>query len=256
VEALDLDIEDPATLRVECFDISHTAGEATQASCVVYENHAMQSAQYRRFNIASAAGGDDYGALREALARRYARLKKGEAPVPDLLLIDGGPGQLQVASEVAAELGIEGLPLLGIAKGPDRNAGRETLQGNEENDTIRGDALAGISIDTIAGGSGNDVFAYSDGGGDGDNAIGGGPVEQMVAQLQGRDAAGVGEGPARAEVEAAKWQWILDSAGTQTFILLRTPTELKKEERQRVEREDQVHEIGRDVIADRIPVLP
>ncbi len=112
--------------RIECFDVSHTQGEATVASCVVFVDGVAAKAEYRRFNI-NAAGGDDYGALREALARRYARLKKGEAPIPDLLLIDGGRGQLGVAQAVLQEQGIHGVPIVGVAKGASRRPGLETL---------------------------------------------------------------------------------------------------------------------------------
>jgi excinuclease ABC subunit C len=181
VEALDLDIEDPAGLRVECFDISHTAGEATQASCVVYENHAMQSAQYRRFNIEGITGGDDYAAMRQVLTRRYARLaeavaagkaeeaeevgeaEKAETPepdpaaapapppaadapgasaakaapakrrarsaarLPDLVLVDGGRGQVSMAREVFQELGLDVSLIVGVEKGEGRKVGLEEL---------------------------------------------------------------------------------------------------------------------------------
>jgi excinuclease ABC subunit C len=113
--------------RIECFDVSHTQGEATVASCVVFVEGVAAKAEYRRFNIAGAAGGDDYGALREALGRRYARLKKGEAPLPDLLLIDGGRGQLGVAQAVLQEQGLHGVPIVGVAKGAGRRPGLETL---------------------------------------------------------------------------------------------------------------------------------
>jgi len=113
--------------RIECFDVSHTQGEATVASCVVFVDGAAAKAEYRRFNIATVAGGDDYGALREALTRRYARLKKGEAPLPDLLLIDGGRGQLGVAQAVLQEQGIHAVPIVGVAKGASRRPGLETL---------------------------------------------------------------------------------------------------------------------------------
>ena len=103
-QALDL----PETMqRIECFDISHTMGEATVASCVVYDQSAMQKSEYRRFNITGVAPGDDYGAMREVLTRRYRRIVSGEGKVPDLVLIDGGKGQLGVAREVFAELGLE-----------------------------------------------------------------------------------------------------------------------------------------------------
>ena len=133
VEALDLDVEDPAALRIECFDVSHTAGEATQASCVVYEQHAMQGGQYRRFNIDGVTPGDDYAAMRDVLTRRYKKLAEQAAdqaaprPRPDLVLIDGGKGQLSVAEEVMTELGLSDILLIGVAKGEERKPGLETL---------------------------------------------------------------------------------------------------------------------------------
>jgi excinuclease ABC subunit C len=167
VEALDLDIADPSQLRVECFDISHTAGEATQASCVVYENHAMQSGQYRRFNIEGVTGGDDYAAMRQVLLRRYSKLadvraaddkaeaaellplqpspapegrrpfaseggrgsksKSKSARLPDLVLIDGGKGQVSMAREVFEELGLDLALIVGVEKGEGRKVGLEEL---------------------------------------------------------------------------------------------------------------------------------
>jgi excinuclease ABC subunit C len=123
-EALDLD-EPPS--RLECFDISHTAGEATVASCVVFGPEGPLKSEYRRFNIKDVAPGDDYGAMNEALRRRYARVQQGEVPLPDVLLIDGGPGQLAQAEEVMRDLNIQGLRLVGVAKGQDRKPGRESL---------------------------------------------------------------------------------------------------------------------------------
>ena len=113
--------------RIECFDISHTMGEATVASCVVYETAAMKKSDYRRFNIGTAAAGDDYAAMREVLTRRYRRLVAEEAPLPDLILIDGGKGQLGVAVEVLTDAGLGQIPLVGIAKGEARKPGREQL---------------------------------------------------------------------------------------------------------------------------------
>ena len=113
--------------RIECFDISHTMGEATVASCVVYERSAMQKSDYRRFNISTVGPGDDYGAMREALTRRYSRSVTGEGRLPDLVLIDGGKGQLEVAREVFADLGLSDLLLVGVAKGEERKAGNEQL---------------------------------------------------------------------------------------------------------------------------------
>ena len=123
-KALDLP---SAPQRLECFDISHTMGEATVASCVVFGPEGPTKADYRRFNIEGLAPGDDYGAMKQALTRRYARIKRGEAPIPDVLLIDGGPGQLAQAQAVLAELQIEGVVLVGVAKGADRRAGQERL---------------------------------------------------------------------------------------------------------------------------------
>ena len=121
-EVLDL----PELNRIECFDISHTMGEATVASCVVYDNLAMRNSEYRRYNIAGVTAGDDYAAMRQALTRRYQKLQEGEGKRPDLILIDGGVGQLGVACEVMAELGLD-IPLLGVAKGPERKLGMEQL---------------------------------------------------------------------------------------------------------------------------------
>ena len=113
--------------RIECFDVSHTMGEATVASCVVYDQAAMQKSEYRRFNIAGIEPGDDYAAMREALSRRYRRLVAGEGKLPDLVLIDGGKGQLGVAREVFTELGLSDVPLIGVAKGAERKPGLEQL---------------------------------------------------------------------------------------------------------------------------------
>ncbi|NOX76219.1 MAG: excinuclease ABC subunit UvrC [Gammaproteobacteria bacterium] len=113
--------------RLECFDISHTMGEATVASCVVMDTTGPLKSDYRRFNISGITPGDDYAAMQQALRRRYTRLKKGEGKMPDILLIDGGKGQLAEAETVLEELQVDGVLLLGVAKGPDRKPGQEML---------------------------------------------------------------------------------------------------------------------------------
>ncbi len=114
-------------MQMACFDISHTRGERAVASCVVFEAGAPNKSAYRRFNIDGIEPGDDYAAMRAALTRRFKRIKTGEAPLPDLLLIDGGKGQLAVAGETLDELGITGVQLLGVAKGAARKPGLEQL---------------------------------------------------------------------------------------------------------------------------------
>jgi excinuclease ABC subunit C len=116
-----------APQRMECFDISHTFGEATVASCVVMDMNGLVKSDYRKFNIDGINPGDDYGAMRQALTRRYTRLKKGEGKIPDLLFIDGGKGQLSEAQKVLEELQVSAVTIIGIAKGPDRKPGMETL---------------------------------------------------------------------------------------------------------------------------------
>ena len=113
--------------RMECFDISHTQGEGTVASCVVFGREGPLKKDYRRFNIEGVTPGDDYGALREAITRRYARIAAGEIPQPDLLVIDGGPAQIAGVVEVLAAAGFADQAVIGISKGPDRRAGQERI---------------------------------------------------------------------------------------------------------------------------------
>ncbi len=113
--------------RIECFDVSHTRGEATVAACVVFDQQGPVKSDYRRFNIKGVTPGDDYAAMRQALERRYTRLKKGESKMSDVLLIDGGKGQVAEAMSVMEELQIQELAIVGVAKGPERIAGRERL---------------------------------------------------------------------------------------------------------------------------------
>jgi excinuclease ABC subunit C len=131
VEALDLSVPELDKFRIECFDISHTAGEATMASCVVFEGHQMQSGQYRRYNIEGITGGDDYAAMRQVLTRRYSKLAEGAqlgtARLPDLVLVDGGKGQVAMAREVFEELGLDLGLIVGVEKGEGRKVGLEEL---------------------------------------------------------------------------------------------------------------------------------
>ncbi len=113
--------------RMECFDISHTGGERTVASCVVFDAEGPRKSDYRRFNIEGITSGDDYAAMHQALTRRYTRVKQGEYPLPDLLFIDGGRGQLAAVEAALQELAVSGLTLVGVSKGPDRRPGTEQL---------------------------------------------------------------------------------------------------------------------------------
>ena len=113
--------------RIECFDISHSSGEKTVASCVVFDQSGAVKSDYRRFNIDGIQAGDDYAAMEQALSRRYTRLQKEEKKIPDLILVDGGKGQMGIAKKVMADLGLSNLLLVGVAKGTTRKAGFETL---------------------------------------------------------------------------------------------------------------------------------
>jgi excinuclease ABC subunit C len=140
-DALGLD-EPP--MRIECFDVSHSAGEATVASCVVFETDGPVKSDYRRFNIKDIEPGDDYAAMHQALKRRYTRLRKEEAKMPDLLIVDGGKGQLTQARTVLDELQLDGLAVLGVAKGSTRKPGLEQLfmVGCDRPLILPGDAVA------------------------------------------------------------------------------------------------------------------
>jgi len=123
--------------RIECFDISHTMGEAAVASCVVYDRHAMQKGEYRRFNLRDITPGDDYAAMRQALARRYERVGAEGGKFPDLVLIDGGKGQVGAGRLALAELGMHDVAVVGVAKGAERKPGLEELIVETEGRALR-----------------------------------------------------------------------------------------------------------------------
>jgi excinuclease ABC subunit C len=126
-EVLGLDVEEGKETRIECFDISHTQGESTVASCVVYQGNGMRKSDYRRFNIQGIQPGDDYAAIRQVVLRRYAKVASGDSVAPALILIDGGKGQVSSALSALEELGLAHLPMLGVAKGEARKPGLEML---------------------------------------------------------------------------------------------------------------------------------
>ena len=127
---------DDSLERIECFDISHTQGEATVASCVVFGSEGAISSDYRRFNIEDITPGDDYAAMEQVLMRRYTRVKKEDGKLPDLILIDGGKGQIGAAKKVMEELQLNDIILVGVAKGPSRKPGLETIILEKEHKTI------------------------------------------------------------------------------------------------------------------------
>ncbi|UFH50965.1 excinuclease ABC subunit UvrC [Pseudomonas sp. KNUC1026] len=135
---------DEVPQRLECYDISHSSGEATVASCVVFGPEGPIKSDYRRYNIEGVTGGDDYAAMQQALTRRFSKIKDGEGKLPDVLLVDGGKGQLNMAREVMQELALSDLTLLGVAKGVTRKAGFETLYLNDvaHEFTLKGDSPA------------------------------------------------------------------------------------------------------------------
>jgi len=122
--------------RLECFDISHSSGEAVVASCVVFDGNGALKSDYRRFNIDGITAGDDYAAMEQAIRRRYTRLMKGEGKLPDILLIDGGKGQIGIAKEVLSDLGVVGVMIIGVAKGTTRKPGLETLILADQNNRV------------------------------------------------------------------------------------------------------------------------
>ena len=147
-EALGLD---EAPQRIECFDVSHTSGEATVASCVVFNTAGAVKSDYRRFNLTPAAAGDDYAAMAEALTRRYERVRKGEVPMPDVLFVDGGKGQLAEAMRVLGTLELDWLTVIGVAKGRARRPGAEQLfrPGRDEAIRLAPDSQALLLIQQI-----------------------------------------------------------------------------------------------------------